>query len=95
MTVDADIALIKRQEAELVLPRFDEDVAFELGRRIRERAVREGLSLVVDVRSWDRQLFFAATAGTMADNAEWASELPHAARARGGRVQARVGDRRS
>ena len=35
------------------------------------RALAEGLSLVVDLRTWDRQLFFAATPGTSADNAEW------------------------
>ena len=66
-----DIARVKRQEQALVLPAFDEDVAFALGSSIRARASAEGLSLVVDIRSWDRQLFFSATAGTSADNAEW------------------------
>ncbi|MFD1251501.1 hypothetical protein DEVEQU_02974 [Devosia equisanguinis] len=66
-----DIARVKRQEQALVLPAFDEDVAFALGSSIRARALAEGLSLVVDIRSWDRQLFFSATAGTSADNAEW------------------------
>lgn len=66
-----DIARVKRQEIELVLPQFDEAVAFALGTAIYERALAEGLSLVVDVRSWDRQLFFAATANTNPDNAEW------------------------
>lgn len=71
MNVEDDIARVKRQEAELVLPVFDEAVAFEIGSAIRGRALAEGLSLVVDIRSWDRQLFFAATPGTSADNAEW------------------------
>lgn len=66
-----DIDLIKKQELELVLSQFDEAVAFAIGNSVRERALAEGLSLVVDVRSWDRQLFFAATPGTSADNAEW------------------------
>ncbi|MDB5623882.1 MAG: heme-degrading protein [Devosia sp.] len=71
MAIAEDIALIKRQEQELVLPRLDEDVAFSIGAAVRERALAEGLSLVVDICTWDRRLFFAATAGTGPDNAEW------------------------
>src|SRR5690606_4328412 len=71
MSTEDDIALVKRQETELVLPALDEAVAFEIGASIRARALRDGLSLVVDIRTWDRQLFFSATAGTSADNAEW------------------------
>jgi uncharacterized protein (UPF0303 family) len=71
MAVADDIALVKRQEQELVLPLFDETVAFELGSAIRARAIAENLGLIVDIRTWDRQLFFAATAGTSSDNAEW------------------------
>ncbi|WP_332686855.1 heme-degrading domain-containing protein [Devosia sp.] len=71
MAAAEDIALVKKQENELVLDQFDEAVAFTLGSAIRDRAVAEGLSLVVDIRTWDRQMFFAATAGTSADNAEW------------------------
>ena len=71
MAAADDIALIKNQEQELVLPAFDEHVAFALGSSIYRRATAEGLSLVVDIRTWDRQMFFAATPGTSADNAEW------------------------
>lgn len=71
MAAAEDIALVKQQEQDLVLAEFDEAVAFKLGSAIRDRALAEGLSLVVDVRSWDRQMFFAATAGTSAGNAEW------------------------
>jgi uncharacterized protein (UPF0303 family) len=71
MTTESDLALVKKQEQEIVLSRFDEDVAFELGSAIRNRALAEGMGIVVDIRTWDRQLFFAATAGTNADNAEW------------------------
>ena len=71
MAAPEDIALVKKQEVELELVEFDEKVAFSLGNAIRERAQAEDLSLVVDVRTWDRQMFFAATAGTTADNAEW------------------------
>lgn len=71
MAAVEDIALVKKQEAELVLDQFDEAAAFALGSAIRERALAEGMSLVVDIRTWDRQVFFAATPGTSADNAEW------------------------
>ena len=71
MAAADDIAVIKNQEQELVLPAFDEHVAFALGSSIYQRATAEGVSLVVDIRTWDRQVFFAATPGTSADNAEW------------------------
>jgi uncharacterized protein (UPF0303 family) len=71
MTKDEEIALVKRQELELVLAAFNEDVAYDIGSAIRARALAEGLALVCDIRSWDRQLFFTATAGTSSDNAEW------------------------
>lgn len=71
MRTQDDIERAKRQEQELVLPVFDEAVAFDIGASIRARALAEGLSLIVDLRTWDRQLFFSATPGTSADNAEW------------------------
>jgi uncharacterized protein (UPF0303 family) len=71
MAVEDDVMLVKRQELELVLPKFDEAVAFALGTALRDRALNEKLGIVIDVRTWDRQMFFAATAGTSADNAEW------------------------
>lgn len=71
MSTEDDIARVKRQEQDLTLSVFDEAVAYEIGSAIRARAVAEGLGLVVDLRTWDRQLFFSATPGTSADNAEW------------------------
>ena len=71
MTPQDDIALVKKQEQDLILPQFDEDVAFSVGAALRQRALAESLGIVIDIRTWDRQMFFAATAGTSADNAEW------------------------
>lgn len=71
MAAEHDIALVIKQEQALVLPQFDENFAFALGSNIRDRALAEQLGLVVDIRTWDRQMFFAATAGTSSDNAEW------------------------
>lgn len=71
MSRDADIALIKQQETSLVFDVFNELVAHSLGERIRERALREKLTIVVDIRTFDRQVYFMAIPGTTADNAEW------------------------
>ena len=72
MTQQTDIALIKQQETELAFAEFNELVAHSRGERIRERALRENMVIVVDVRTWDRQLYWMALPGTTADNSEWA-----------------------
>lgn len=66
-----DLERLELQERELVLPRFDAQVAWELGTRVRQLAVERGLSLVVDVRRPGQQLFYTALEGTTADNPEW------------------------
>jgi uncharacterized protein (UPF0303 family) len=71
MTQADDIGKIIEQEQGLVFPAFDEHAAAAIGMRIRERAVHEGLGLVVDVRLWDRPLFYAAMPGTTGDNQHW------------------------
>lgn len=80
MPLHNEIAWVARQEHALVLPGFDEDVAFAIGSAIRQRALLEALAVVVDLRTWDRQMFFAATAGTSADNAEWVRRKANAVR---------------
>jgi len=72
MDYDADIAKIAEQEAKLVFDRFDEATAFTIGSALRERGLREKLPIVVDIRTWDRPLFYAALPGSTADNANWA-----------------------
>src|SRR5882757_5682484 len=72
MAVAEDIALIKRQEETLVFPAFDEAVAFKVGSAIRERALAEAMPIIVDIRLWDRPLFYAAMPGSNASNPDWA-----------------------
>lgn len=72
MSVDDDIRKVKAQEAALVFSGFDEAVAFELGSSIRVRALAEAWPIVIDIRTWDRPLFYAALPGSTADNANWA-----------------------
>ena len=66
MTTAEDVERIIEQERRLVFSGFDEGAAFAIGSAIRERALQEGLSLVADVRLWDRPLFYMAMPGTPA-----------------------------
>jgi uncharacterized protein (UPF0303 family) len=72
VAVNDDIDRIKRQEAELVFDRFDEAVAFDLGSAVRARALAQALPIVVDIRTFDRPLFYAAMPGSNASNPDWA-----------------------
>jgi uncharacterized protein (UPF0303 family) len=72
MSVADDIALIRRQEAALVLSSFDEAVAFDIGSAIRTRALAEKMPIIVDIRTFDRPLFYAAMPGSNASNPDWA-----------------------
>jgi uncharacterized protein (UPF0303 family) len=71
MGLAEDIACVERQERELRLQRFDAQIAWELGTRIKAMAEERGLSLVVDVRRFGQPLFYAALEGTTPDNPEW------------------------
>jgi uncharacterized protein (UPF0303 family) len=72
MSLESDVRKIAEQEATLVFERFDEAVAFELGSALRERALRDKLPICIDIRSFDRPLFFAALPGSNASNPDWA-----------------------
>ena len=71
MAAADDLIIIARQEAELVFDGFHEQRAFELGCLLREIAVKKKLGVVIDIRFWNRPLFFAATAGVNAGNHDW------------------------
>ncbi|MGV3651519.1 MAG: heme-degrading domain-containing protein [Devosia sp.] len=66
-----DIRRIVAQEEALVFHQFDEHVAFEIGLAARRIAVSQQQGVVIDVRSWDRPLFYCALAGTSGDNQHW------------------------
>ncbi|MBX3598051.1 MAG: heme-degrading domain-containing protein [Rhizobiaceae bacterium] len=67
----SDIARVIEQEAALVFERFNEATAFEIGSRLRERALAENLPIVIEIRFWDRLLFYAALPGSTASNTDW------------------------
>lgn len=72
MSAEDDLKIVRAQEAALVFPRFDEATAFAVGTAIRERALAEGLPVVIDIQLWDRPLFYAALPGSSGTNANWA-----------------------
>ncbi|MGA8782355.1 MAG: heme-binding protein, partial [Terracidiphilus sp.] len=71
MSLSEDMERIALQERELRLPRLDAHVAWELGSGLRTMALERKLSLVIDVRRFGQQLFYAALEGTTPDNGEW------------------------
>lgn len=71
MGLAEDIERVALQEHELRLQRLDAQVAWELGLRLRTMAIERGLGIVIDVRRFGQQLFYAALEGTTPDNPEW------------------------
>jgi uncharacterized protein (UPF0303 family) len=72
MSVADDIEKIKVQETELAFDAFDEATAFEIGSALRARALAENWPIIVDIRLWDRPLFYAAMPGSTGSNTDWA-----------------------
>lgn len=72
MSIEDDLRILRAQEAALVFPSFDEATAFAIGAAIRDGALAHSLPIIVDIRLWDRQLFYAALPGSTATNANWA-----------------------
>jgi uncharacterized protein (UPF0303 family) len=66
-----DLAAIRVQEQELHFSRFDEDVAWQLGTRVRNLAITRKFGVVIDVRRFGQPLFYCALPGTTPDNPEW------------------------
>ena len=57
MGVSEDLERVALQERELQFEDFDEQVAWEIGVRLRTMAVERGLAIVVDVRRFGQPLF--------------------------------------
>jgi len=71
MGLNEDLERLALQEHELLLPRLDFELAWNLGVLLRTMAVERGLAVVIDVRRFGQPLFYAALDGTTPDNAEW------------------------
>jgi uncharacterized protein (UPF0303 family) len=59
------------EEAELVLPGFDNGDAWRLGVQLVEAARARGLCVSISIRRGGQRLFHAALPGTSADNDSW------------------------
>jgi uncharacterized protein (UPF0303 family) len=71
MGLSEDLERIALQERELQFRRFDAQIAWELGSRLRAMAAERGLPVVIDVRRFGQPLFYAAMERTTPDNVEW------------------------
>jgi len=71
MGVTEDLERVSLQERELQLTRMDEQMAWEIGTRLRAMAEERGLAVVVDVRRFGQPLFYTALKGTTPDNVSW------------------------
>jgi uncharacterized protein (UPF0303 family) len=71
MGMTEDLEQIALQERELVLPRLDAQIAWEVGARLRAMAAERNLAVVIDIRRFGQPLFYAAMDGTTPDNVEW------------------------
>jgi len=71
MGLSEDLDQIALQEKELVLPKLDAGIAWELGLLLRTMAAERKLAVVIDIRRFGQPLFYAAMDGTTPDNVEW------------------------
>lgn len=71
INIEQDIAQIVRQEQRLQFTQFDAETAWTIGSRLREIAKERNLSVVIDIKVNDHQLFHVATNGVTPNNADW------------------------
>lgn len=65
-----DIATLEAEAARLILPRFDETLALQLGLILAE--LGSGLPVVINIRTANRTFFHAALPGSQPNNDNWA-----------------------
>ena len=71
MSLETDIAAIKKQEDTLKFKSFNEADAWKLGNQMHKAASDAGHPFLIEIRLGDRQLFVSALEGTSPDNCEW------------------------
>ncbi|GAB7528243.1 heme-degrading domain-containing protein [Pseudomonas sp. 3A(2025)] len=71
MSLTDDLNTLLKQEQTLQFKRFDERTAWQLGSLLYDRATSHNWPLVIDIRRFDRTLFFAACPGVTSDNHDW------------------------
>jgi len=71
MSLEQDLAKIALQEQTLCFEKFDEQIAWELGSRLRAAAVKRGAALAIDIFVGGYSIFTCALSGTSPNNANW------------------------
>ncbi|GBR66919.1 heme-degrading domain-containing protein [Gluconobacter kanchanaburiensis] len=71
MAIADDLRMIAKQERELVFAKFDEADAWQLGQFLREWGHTNRAPITIDVRTFNRPLFFFALPGSTPDNTDW------------------------
>ena len=71
MAIADDLRMIAQQERELAFAKFDEADAWQLGQFLREWGEANRAPIAIDVRTFNRPLFFAALPGATPDNTDW------------------------
>lgn len=71
MALSEDLERVALQERELQLTWMDEEIAWQIGVRLRTMGEERGLPIVVDVRRFGQPLFYMALKGTNPDNVSW------------------------
>lgn len=71
ITAEPTISELIAEQERLQLAKFDYDVAWDIGSRIRERAVSEALPVAIEVRHGTDVIFKTLVAGATIDNFDW------------------------
>ncbi len=66
------LAAIIHQEQTLILPAFDEAIAFDIGTRIRAKAAAIQAPIAIVISAPNRRYFFTCLAGATPENEDWA-----------------------
>ena len=69
--MDDILKQLLQEEQELQFTFFNEITTWQLGAQMVEHAMRENLSVTIDITRGQQQLFHASMPGTAADNDEW------------------------
>jgi uncharacterized protein (UPF0303 family) len=69
--MDEILKRLLQEELEFQFKRFNEEVAWQIGCGLVERAMHEKLPITIDITRGAHQLFHASLPGTSADNDEW------------------------
>lgn len=71
MSAENDLTKIAKQEELLVFSEFAETTAWEIGRRLRDAAVKKALPVEIEISVGGHCIFACALAGTSPNNSNW------------------------